>query len=72
MNNRLATVAGHLRHRELEDEVVEVSLLLPGWQVTALESAAHERGLTAGEMVRSLVRDFIADQGPLVLAVHRH
>jgi hypothetical protein len=42
------------------DEVVEVPLLLPGWQVSALASAAQDRGLTAGEMVRSLLRDFIA------------
>jgi hypothetical protein len=41
-------------------EVVEVPLLLPGWQVSALERAAHRRGLTAGEMVRHLLRDFFA------------
>ncbi len=41
-------------------EVVEIPLLLPGWQATALETAAHDCGLTAGEMVRHLVRDFIA------------
>jgi hypothetical protein len=40
-------------------EVVEVPLLLPGWQVSALETAAHHRGLTAGEMLRSVLRDFI-------------
>jgi hypothetical protein len=42
-----------------DGDVVEVSLLLPGWQVAALETAAHDRGLTAGEMVRHLLRDFI-------------
>jgi hypothetical protein len=77
MNNRFSTAAGPLCRRELEDEVVEVSFLLPAWQVMALESAAHDRGLTAAEMVRSLLRDFIADQaplgaGPLALAAHRH
>ncbi len=66
MNNRFSTAADLCR-RELEDEVVEVSLLLPGWQVTALESAAHDRGLTAAEMVRTLLRDFIEDQGPRVV-----
>lgn len=40
-------------------DVVEVPLLLPGWQVSALEEAAHDRGLTAGEMVRQLVRQFL-------------
>jgi hypothetical protein len=43
-----------------DDEVVEISLLLSGRQASALESAAHDRGLTAAEMVRSLLRDFLA------------
>jgi hypothetical protein len=42
------------------DDVVEVPLLLQGWQMSALEKAAHSRGLTAGEMVRDLLRDFLA------------
>jgi len=73
MNNCFSTASTSCC-REQDDEVVEVSLLLPGWQVTALESAAHDRGLTAAEMVRTLVRDFIGDQGdwagpgPLALA----
>jgi hypothetical protein len=41
-------------------EVVEIPLLLPDWQVCALEAAARRRGLTAGEMVRSLVREFLS------------
>jgi hypothetical protein len=41
-------------------DVVEIPLLLPSWQVMALESAAHNAGLTAGEMVRHLLREFIA------------
>ncbi len=75
MNNRIGAVVGHLCRPELDDEIVEVSLLLPGWQMLALESAAHDRGLTAAEMVRALVRDFLADQGllaALALAAHRH
>jgi hypothetical protein len=43
-----------------EGEVVEVPLLLPGWQVSALEKVAHQRGLTAATMVRNLIREFIA------------
>lgn len=39
-------------------EVIEIPLLLAGWQASALERAAHGRGLTAAEMVRSLLRDF--------------
>jgi hypothetical protein len=46
------------------DEVIEVPLLLPGWQMSALEQAAHRRGMTAGEMVRSLLSDFFAQPQP--------
>jgi hypothetical protein len=49
----------------LDGEVVEIPLLLPGWQASALETVAHEHGLTAGAMVRHLVRDFIAGLKPL-------
>jgi hypothetical protein len=42
------------------DDVVEIPLLLPDWQVQALEALAHERGLTAGEMVRRLLGEFLA------------
>ncbi len=41
-----------------DTEVIEIPLLLAGWQASALERAAHGRGLTAAEMVRSLLRDF--------------
>lgn len=41
-------------------EVVEVPLLLSGKQMLALEEVAHDRGLTAGEMVRKLLQEFIS------------
>jgi hypothetical protein len=41
-------------------DVIEIPLLLSGRQMLALEEAAHHRGLTAGEMVRRLLQDFIA------------
>jgi hypothetical protein len=79
MINRFGNPAGRLSCRELKDEIVEVSLLLPGWQVTALESAAHDRGLTAAELVRALLRDFLTEHGPsagtggpLALLAERH
>jgi hypothetical protein len=40
-------------------DVAEVSLLLPGWQLAALESAAQSQGLTSGQLVRRLLREFI-------------
>jgi hypothetical protein len=46
------------RSTGLDAEVVEIPLLLPGWQVVALEQAAQDQGLTTGEMVRRLIRDF--------------
>jgi hypothetical protein len=46
-----------------EGEVVEIPLLLPGWQADALESAARQQGLTAAQMVRRLIRDF-CEQDP--------
>jgi hypothetical protein len=46
------------------EEVLEIPLLLPGWQVTALATAAHRRGQTAGELVRDLLREFLADYCP--------
>jgi len=39
-------------------DVAEISLLLPGWQLDALENAAHARGLTPGQMVRCVLREF--------------
>jgi hypothetical protein len=43
----------------LPGDVVEVPLLLSAGQMSALERAAHRHGLTAGEMVRRLLHDFI-------------
>jgi hypothetical protein len=43
-------------------DVAEISLLLPGWQLEALENAAEARGLTSAQLVRRLLRDFINRQ----------
>ncbi len=52
------------RRPPMEEEVVEIPLLLPGWEVTILETVAHQRGLTAGAMVRHLLRDFLVHKTP--------
>jgi hypothetical protein len=44
---------------EIEADVVELQLLLPGWQASKLETVAHQRGMTAAEMVRHLLRSFL-------------
>jgi carbon storage regulator CsrA len=49
--------------------VVELSLLLPGWEASALEAEASTRGLTTGELVRCLVRDLRQRSGKRILVV---
>lgn len=41
-------------------DVVEVSLLISAKHAAALELAAHRKGLTAAQMVRRLLSDFIS------------
>lgn len=62
MSNRFRNLSSNSAPSpDLHDtDVVEMPLLLPGWQISALETAAHDCGLTAAEMVRHLLRDFIA------------
>lgn len=43
----------------IEGDVVELPLLLPGWQVSKLETVAHQRGMTAAAMVRHVLCDFL-------------
>jgi hypothetical protein len=40
-----------------ENEIVELPILLPEWQVTALERAAQQRGMTIGQLLRRLFAD---------------
>ena len=46
--------------RWLDKEIAELSLLLPGWQAAELESLARSRRLTLGQLMRLIVRDFLA------------
>ena len=46
--------------RWLDKEIAELSLLLPGWQAAELESLARSRRLTMGQLIRVIVRDFLA------------
>ena len=46
--------------RPKENSMVEMSLLLPAWQAEALEQAADHQGVSAGQMLRQLIRDFFA------------
>ena len=46
--------------RRLDPEVLELSLLVPQWQMEALELAARGRGLTAGQLIRRLIGNYCA------------
>jgi len=46
-------------------EMVELSLLLPSWQASEMESLAHSRGLTLGQLIRLLIRDCLTDRAAL-------
>jgi hypothetical protein len=63
MTNGSGTALGvtELRGPLVGEEVVEIPILLPGWQASFLETLAHQRGLTAAAMVRHLLRDFLAE-----------
>jgi hypothetical protein len=45
-----------------DEEVAEVLLLLPAWQARALEFAAAQCGLSAAQLLRRLVRNFLREQ----------
>lgn len=47
-------------HSGVDAEIVEIPLLLPRWQILALESIAEEKGLTTAQMLRRLIGESIA------------
>jgi hypothetical protein len=51
-----------LYHIDLDGEVLEMPLLLPRWQVVALEMAAQERGLSTAAMLRTVLCDYLMHQ----------
>ncbi len=49
--------------RVFDGEIVELALLLTSGEATALESAAHARGMTAAQLLRFLIRTCLAHPG---------
>ena len=47
----------------LDEQMAELSLLLPAWQAAEMERLAHSRGLTVGQLIRLLIREYLADRG---------
>jgi hypothetical protein len=60
MGGRLAGLAPDVG--DADNDLVELALVLPRWQVDALAAAARSDGLTAGQALRRLIRGYCADQ----------
>jgi hypothetical protein len=66
--NRLmfATSSVSAEHRSevipLSSGVAELELLLPLDEIEELEAAAHSRGVTTGQILRGLIREFLLNQ----------
>ena len=58
--HRLAVAESVLR--TLDEEMEELSLLLPKSQAAILEREANRQGLTPGQLARSIIRDFFLYQ----------
>ncbi|HJT78574.1 MAG TPA: hypothetical protein VJ739_15320 [Gemmataceae bacterium] len=43
----------------IDPDMVELSLLVPGWQLTELERLAQNQGLTLGQVMRRLISAFL-------------
>jgi hypothetical protein len=41
------------------EEIAELSVLLPDHMIQGLEHAAYERGVTAAQMIRKLIQEFL-------------
>jgi hypothetical protein len=51
---------GHSDVMSLDPEMVELALLLPMAQATALENAAHSYGLSTGQLLRRIIKNSLA------------
>ena len=49
----------------LDNEIVEVSLLLPRWQIQAMDTAARQRGMNLAQMLRRMIGATFAPQPPI-------
>ena len=61
-NSRVVSGADANELRRLDEDMVELSLLIPSSQAATLEQEARLQGLSAGELVRSLIREFLLRQ----------
>jgi hypothetical protein len=59
MNEASATPSDGRGPPRLDMEMAELVLLLPAEEAEALEGEACRRGLTSGQLLRRLIRDFL-------------
>ena len=52
-------VPGDENYLAFSEEIAELSVLLPGQLIQGLERAAYERGVTAAQMIRKLIQEFL-------------
>jgi hypothetical protein len=55
----------------MNDEIAEISLLLPCSHAAQLESMAHARHLTLGQLLRTIIQDYLTharDPSPSAIA----
>jgi hypothetical protein len=62
INRDLSPAGDGIECRRVDEEMVELSLLIPSSQAALLEKEARRRGLSAGELVRGLIREFLLYQ----------
>ncbi|MCE9530912.1 MAG: hypothetical protein K8T89_07290 [Planctomycetes bacterium] len=49
-----------------DSDFIEVAMLLPRWQALALSTAARQRGMSAGQMLRRIIGATIGSEPPSV------
>lgn len=42
-----------------DTDILELTLLLPGRQLTILEAAAQRQGITSGQLLRQMIHDYL-------------
>lgn len=57
LTDETTTVMEHFHGGVSPNDVIELPILLPEWQVMALEEAARGRGMTIGQLLRRVFHD---------------
>ena len=44
----------------LAEEMTEFAVLLPSWEALQMERRARSQGLTVGQLIRTVIRDYLS------------